>query len=118
VSFLPQQALAKLAQDEVPVIFAGFVHTRKTKDLPFVGTPPGAQSAQPMASRTGASPISASVTPAVLAGGACRGAAHSASEPGAAVDVFAVRPSRDPAYDAEYIVGSLTASVPAIQPPQ
>jgi hypothetical protein len=103
---------------EFPVIFTGNVHARKTQGLPFVGAPPGSENAQPLGYRLkdqGFLHLNIAYR-----GGAAWGCyqadtcgIYQIGEPGPAVSVFSLRPSANPAYDAEYFVGRLTASSPA-----
>ncbi len=110
--------LSGLSPADVSIIFTGNVHARKTKGLHALNAPPGMENAEPLAYRlrdlgylamnigyqggtlwTCSSPSNCGV--------------HDAGERGPAVKAFSITPSTDPAYDAYYLVGSLTASPPA-----
>jgi hypothetical protein len=110
--------LSNLNAAEVPIIFTGNVHARKTKGLHALNAPPGMENAAPLGYRlrdlgfldlnidyrggsiwTCFSPSDCSL--------------HDGDEPGPAVEYFSIAPSTDPAYDLKYSVGRLTASPPA-----
>jgi hypothetical protein len=113
------QELSTLSPGEVPVIFTGNVHARKTKGLPFLNAPPGSEAAQPLGYRI--KDLGFLHMNIAYSGGtawncfesAC-GVHGSTGSPAPAVTSFLIRPSADPAYDVEYFVGPLTASPPAV----
>jgi hypothetical protein len=113
-----REELARLAPDEFPIIFTGNVHARKTGGLQAVNAPPGMENAKLLGYRlrdlgfihmnidyhggstwTCLSPPSCGV--------------RDAGKPGHALSSYSIVTSEDPAYDLNYLVGSLTASPPA-----
>lgn len=113
-----RRQLATLAAGELPVIFTGNVHARRTQGLPFINAPPGAEQAQPLGYRLKDQGLlhlniayRGGTAWTCYAPDVC--GAISLGAPGPAVHAFALRPSADPAYDAQYFVGRLTASPPA-----
>jgi hypothetical protein len=110
--------LSNAAADEMPVIFTGNVHARKTKGLEALNAPPGMENAQPLGYRlrdlgflhmnigyrggTAWTCFSSSQCGALDLG-----------KPGSAVSSYSIVRSADPAYDLQYLVGPLTASPPA-----
>jgi len=111
--------LSNLGADEVPVIFTGNVHARKTKGLQALNAPPGMESAEPLGYRLKDLGYlhmnidyrggSAWVCPSSSTCGV-----REVDEPGGGVSSFSIVRSGDPAYDLQYFVGSLTASPPAV----
>jgi hypothetical protein len=108
--------LSNLGADEIPVIFTGNVHARKTKGLQALNAPPGMENAEPLGYRLrdlgflymnidyrGGSAWTCAARCGVLEVG----------EPGTGVSSFSIAPSASPAYDVQYSVGALTASPPA-----
>ncbi len=113
-----REELARLSPDEFPVIFTGNVHARKTRGLPFLNAPPGAERAEPLGYRLrdlGFVHMNAAYRggTAWTCGNASTCGVQQLGEPGPPVSSFSIRPSADPAYDLEYFVGSFTASPPA-----
>lgn len=113
-----RKELTNLRADEIPVIFTGNVHARKTKGLQASNAPPGMENAEPLGYRlrdlrfihmsmdyqggsawTCFSPSDCGV--------------RELGEPGPAVSSYSIVTSRDPAYDLQYLVGPLNASPPA-----
>jgi erythromycin esterase-like protein len=111
------RALSTLAPGEIPVIYAGQVHVRKTKGLPFIGAPPESGNVEPLGYRLkdrGFLHLNIGYhggTGWVCLQEGC--GVHEAGTPGPAVRAFSITSSSDPAYDAEYFVGRITASPPA-----
>jgi hypothetical protein len=117
--------LSSLSAGEIPVIFAGNVHARKTRDLNPIGPSgtsvvlsPEMKNAEPLGYRL--KDLGFLHLNIRFEGGSlwtCFSAsdctAHKIGEPGAAISSFSIEPSTDPAYDALYFVGALTASPPA-----
>lgn len=97
--------------------FAGQVHARKTQGLTFIGAPPDAKDAQPLGYRLkdrgfvhlGISYAGGSIWTCMPSG--C--GVQQGGTPGPAVRSFSITASDDPAYDAMYDAGRLTASRPA-----
>jgi hypothetical protein len=110
--------LSNIGVDEIPVIFTGNVHARKTKGLQALNAPPGMEIAEPLGYRLKDLGYlhmnidyrggSAWVCPSSSSCGV-----REVGEPGAGVSSFSIVPSADPAYDVQYSVGALTASPPA-----
>jgi hypothetical protein len=113
-----RRELSNLGADEIPVIFTGNVHARKTKGLQALNAPPGMENAEPLGYRLKDLGYlhmnidyrggSAWVCPSSSSCGV-----REVGEPGAGVSSFSIVPSADPAYDVQYSVGALTASPPA-----
>jgi hypothetical protein len=103
----------------VPVIFTGNVHARKTQGLPF--GPPGMADADPLGHRLkdrgfvhlGIAYRGGTIWTCLTAD---RCALQQGGTPGPAVRAFSITSSQDPAYDAMYFTGRLTASMPAVPP--
>jgi hypothetical protein len=114
-----RQALSDLGASEIPVIFAGNVHARKTKGLQAQNAPPGMENAEPLGYRLRdlgflslnidyrGGTLWACFTPSD-----CGARDLGARAP--AAGGFAIVPSTDAAYDLKYSVGGLTASPPAV----
>lgn len=113
-----RQGLTTLSPREVPVIFTGNVHARKTQGLPFSGAPPDAKDAQPLGYRLkdrgfvhlGIRYSGGSIW--ICLQDHC--GVQQGTSPGPVPSAFSIEPSGDPAYDAIYVVGPLTASPPAV----
>jgi hypothetical protein len=110
--------LAHLGAVEVPILFAGNVHARKTKGLQALGAPPGMENAEPLGYRLrdlGLLTLNIDYRGGTL--WTCFSPSNcgvrDGGESGPAVKSFAIAPSTDPAYDLKYRVGRLTASRPA-----
>jgi hypothetical protein len=110
--------LSGLNAADVPIIFTGNVHARKTKGLRAVGAPPGMENAEPLGYRLrdlGFLDINIDYRGGTL--WTCFSptdcGVHDGGEKGPAVRYFSIAPSTDPAYDLKYLVGRLTASPPA-----
>jgi hypothetical protein len=115
-----REDLARLAPDEFPVIFTGNVHARKTKGLPFLNAPSGAEQAEPLGYRLrdlGLVHINADYRGGSAWTCAATCGVQWLGKPGPGVSSFSIRPSADSAYDLEYFVGSFTASPPAAGKP-
>ena len=109
--------------DEVPLIFTGNVHARKTKGLKVSGGPPGLENAEPLGyllrdlgflhmniDTRGGGSLWTCMSPTNCG-------VQEMGERGPAPSSISIEPSTDPAYDLLYVVGPLTASPPAIRPP-
>lgn len=110
--------LSNIGAEEIPLVFTGNVHARKTKGLRAMNAPSGMGNAEPLGYRLkdlgfvhmniefqGGS-LWTCVSPSKCG-------PQKLGEPGPAVSSFSIRPSADPAYDLQYFVGALTASLPA-----
>ena len=111
--------LSNLRAGEIPVIFTGNVHARKTKGLLATNAPPGMENAEPLGYRI--RDLKYLHLDIGYRGGSlwtCDSPTHCGvqviGEPGAAVATFAILPPAKPAYDAQYFVGTVTASPPAV----
>lgn len=110
-------AMAATLDTAFVTLFAGQVHARKTQGLPFIGAPPDAKDAQPLGYRLkdrgfvhlGISYAGGSIWTCMPSG--C--GVQQGGTPGPAVRSFSITASDDPAYDAMYDAGRLTASRPA-----
>ncbi|HTC45474.1 MAG TPA: hypothetical protein VK696_10530 [Steroidobacteraceae bacterium] len=110
--------LSNLNATDIPIIFAGNVHARKTKGLHAQNAPPGMVNAEPLGYRLrdlGFLDIDIDYRGGTLwtcfSPSDC--GVHDGGERGRPVRPFAIAPSADSAYDLKYLVGSLTASPPA-----
>jgi erythromycin esterase-like protein len=111
-----RHALSNLGAEEIPVVFTGNVHARKTKGLQALNAPPGMENAEPLGYRL--RDLGFLYMDIDYRGGsAWTCAAHcgvlQVGRPGAGVSSFSIVPSANPAYDVQYSVGALTASPPA-----
>lgn len=110
--------VANAATDEMPVIFTGNVHARKTKGLHALNAPPGMENAQPLGYQLRDLRF---LHMNIAYHGGSAWTCFSPSEcgirnvgkSGPAVTSYSIVRSADPAYDLQYFVGSLTASPPA-----
>lgn len=112
--------LSNLSSGEIPVIFAGNVHARKTKAFQAVNAPPGMENAEPLGYRI--RDLQFLHLDIGYRGGSlwtCDSPTHCGvqvigdSRP--AVASYSILPSENRAYDAEYYVGTVNASPPAVK---
>lgn len=110
--------LSNAAADEMPVIFTGNVHARKTKGLQALNAPPGMENAQPLGYRLRDLGF---LHMNIAYQGGSAWVCFSPSEcgvrdigkAGPTVGSYSIVRSADAAYDLQYFVGPLTASPPA-----
>lgn len=113
-----RKELAKLGAEEIPVIFTGNVHARKTKGLQASNAPPGMENAEPLGYRLRDLRF-LHMNMAYQGGSAwtCLSTSNCGvrelGKPGPALSSYSIVTSGDPAYDLQYLVGPLSASPPA-----